>query len=123
MPAAAPTLCTPDPATNVLSVTPVDVFHHEVVNAIVLAGVQRRDDVGMHQTARRANLLIKMLDRFLIAHQIAWQHLQRHASLHPNMVRDVDVPHPAAAQQIADLVFADLRGQHRRPRFGVPPAA
>ena len=64
----------------------VNVLHGQVVDALVLAGVEGGDDVGMDQLGGGADLAAEPLDGLGRPDQLGRDHLQRHHPAHGAML-------------------------------------
>ena len=78
-------------------------------------------DVGMVQGRGRPGLLEEPLLGRLVAGQLGREELQRDQSLEPGVLRLVDLPHPASADERDDLVLAEPRtgGDGHRGKVGL----
>ena len=100
---------------NGRQVLAIDVLHHEEVNVLGLARVERGDHVGMNQSRGGLDLLLKTADSDFGFGQFGRQDLQGHCALHASMLRLVNSSHAA----VADLVENDVVAQ--RQTSGLAP--
>ena len=85
----------------------LDVFHHQVVHALVLVGVVGRDDVGMRELGRRFHLAVESLDGLGPLHGRRGEDLDRHRAFHPPVPGLQHYPHAAFAQLVQNDVLAE----------------
>ena len=91
-----------------LIVVALDVFHHEVVVAVDLAGVDRVDDVVVRELGGDLGLAVEPLDEFLVLGQGVEQDLDGDDPVDARLLGLVDDPHRALAELLEDLVAGDL---------------
>ena len=75
----------------------IHIFHHQIVDAVLLARVERRHDVGMEQLGGRCYFAVKTLDRSGVLHCRWRQHLERDKPFHSAMPGLENSPHAAGA--------------------------
>ena len=68
-----------------------------------------RHDVGVRELGRRARLTDKALPECRLGRELGGQELQRHGPVERDLVREVDDPHPAAADLPLEGVPSDER--------------
>lgn len=89
-----------------IEVLSLDVLHHQVMNAIDLVGIERRDDVGMREQGRRFDLATEPPHRIGRAHRRTRQHLQRHEPPHHTMASLIHLAHAPLAQLVQHKVLS-----------------
>ena len=108
-------------AHHLPQVRAVDVLHHEVVQAACDARVVDVDDRRVVEARQRAPLAREALREGRVARRIGWQHLDRHRALQPLLHGLVDRAHPAAPDELDELVLREERrellGRRRRRRL------
>src|SRR5205814_3537469 len=97
---------------DLLERVPVDVLEHDELPAVLLAAVDHRDDVRVRELRDRARLAAEALDRVAVLRVVRVQDLQRDVALEQPVARPKDTRHPAAADELLELVsvrndFAD----------------
>ena len=80
-----------------------DVRHHVEERALELAGVVEREDVRMLQAREQRDLAAKALGRLSVG-DFGVDELERDLAIVPDVVREIDGRHPAAADLALDLV-------------------
>ena len=95
-------------------------FHHQVVDALLLAGIERGDDVRMTEPRRGLHLAAEAAHIVGSHHRPRRQHFERDDALHPLMLGFVNLPHAAGADAAENQILAQhfdfLR--HRRRLHG-----
>ena len=84
----------------------VHIFHHVVVRAIVLIGIECRDDVGMNQSGCGMHLLLEATDRILVDQRFVVDLLERHNSLHAAVLSLEHLAHAALSKLVDNHVLA-----------------
>ncbi len=77
---------------------------HQLHDQIVVPDIMQRADVGMIQCGHRARLAPEAFPRMRIIIDVRRQYLDRDGALQPRVVSFVDLPHPAAAEQLVDAI-------------------
>jgi hypothetical protein len=95
---------TPDSPEQRGQVLSVDVLHGKVGVAVQLADVVDPANVGMGDLERDADLVQEALVAVRVPRQRPGQELQRHGLAQFEVVRAVDLAHPAAPEQADDAV-------------------
>ena len=90
-------------------VHPVDEAHRDVQHAVRLAGVVHRDHVRVVERARRPRLAEEPLAELLLAGDLRGNDLQRDLPPQADVLGAVHHAHPAATDDLLDLVAGDLR--------------
>ena len=98
----------------------LDVPHHEVELPVALAGVVDRDDVRVLERRRELGLREEAHAEPLVVRDLGREELDRHRALQAWVVRAVDDPHPATADELLDTVSEELAAD---PRVGADRAA
>ena len=80
----------------------------------VLDEIDRLDDVRVAQPVDRVGFLEEPRDRLLAARQLLAQHLDRDVAVELRVARDVDVAHPALAEQTHEAIGAELLAEAGR---------
>ena len=102
-------------------VQPIHEFHHEVVQAIHMAKLVQRNDVGMAQLGQRAGLAREALREPRVPGGFHWKNLERHQPVNLALPRFIDCAHAAGAEQFDDFKLQEVPGnvfQRRRCRRG-----
>ncbi len=105
-------------ATRCRSVSPSTNSETRNRDAVVIADLVDGQDVGMIERRRGPRLVQETAQPFRIAAQFRPQHLERDRPAEHRIDGLVDLAHPAAAEQVVDLVTADGApgGQGHAPR-------
>jgi hypothetical protein len=82
----------------------LQVFHDEIVDAVLVADVEQRADVRVGQRRDRSRLALHPLSQVGVRRQVRRQHLDRHRATEPWVLRLVDLTHPAGSELAGDLV-------------------
>ena len=93
-----------------LELAALDELHRDVPDAVVLAEIVDRDDVGMVEASRRLRLAAKARDhgrRVFAGKLVGADRLQRDDALDHRIVAFVDDAHRAAADLAPDFVLAE----------------
>ena len=107
----------------------LDVLHHDEVlaGALVAAGVEDLDDVGVHQPRGRLRLALEARHEGGVVGEVLGEQLDRHLALQAQVEREVHGRHPAEAEPALQAVApGDLDRAHlhaflrRRPRPAPP---
>ena len=91
----------------------LDVFHDDEVDAVHVADVEHRADVGVAEGREGSGFPLEAAARVGIDQQLGPQRLQRYAALQSRVPGFVDLSHPAAAEQRHDFIGSEgygLRG-------------
>ena len=102
------------------SVGPVDQLHHDVGDAVVVAGVVGGHDVGVRQAGRGDGLVAEAGPGAVVGGEVGAQHLHRDPARQHGVVGDPHGGHPAARERLRRA------GSGRRARargWSVPPSA
>lgn len=92
---------------ELLKVRPVDEFHHQEMQVLILVDVIGMDNIRVIQRRHGPRLAVEALEgRRVLGHR-GGQDLNRHAPAHQPMLAQVHQPHAAGAEAVEDLVFAD----------------
>ncbi len=86
---------------------PLHELHGEEAALEQVADLVDRDDVRVVERRRGARFLLEAPDRVGVAGERGPQQLHRDLAAKPGVVRQVDLAHPAAADQRQHLVGAD----------------
>jgi len=89
--------------------TPRDVFHHEQARRADLFDAEQRDDVGVIERCDGLRLALEAGETLAVVGEVRRQRLDRHLALEARVAREVNLAHPAGAQQAEDLVGSDAR--------------
>jgi hypothetical protein len=108
---------TPDPAEERRQVLPVHELHRQEVLPLGLADVPHAADGRVRDLARHADLAVKALQALGVALERAGQELEGDRLLELQVVRAVDLAHPAAAEETDDAVAL---AEHRAGREPLP---
>ena len=94
----------------------LDVLHDDEVGAVVLPPVEDRDDVGVGQVGGGLGFPAEALDEGAVDGELREEHLERHRSLELAVHGAVDLRHPAAGDQVGQLVATGVHPR-RLDRF------
>ena len=97
----------PPLADDAVEVAPLDVFHDQEVDAAVLVGVERGDDVGVLEPAGGLDLAPEPQDGLRSRANEGGRILSATTSAQPAMPRLEDHAHAALAELVEDQVVAD----------------
>ena len=95
---------------HIVERAPVDVLHDEIQKAVFLFDGVDIDDVRMIELGGGSRLCQKPIPHPLAICEPRQHHLDRHASVQLEIVREENRRHPAAAKLAFDLVFAQGHG-------------
>jgi hypothetical protein len=82
----------------------VEELHDEIVDAVVVADVEQRADVGVTQFRNRAGFAFEPRTALRILREVLAQHLDGNGAIKPRVARFVDLAHPAGAKRRDDFV-------------------
>ncbi len=94
-------------AHDVVQVAALDVFHHQEMDAPILVGVQRGDDVGVLELSSRLDFPLEPCHGGAIAGERGGEDLQGHHASQPPVSSLEDHAHAADAQLVEDQVVTD----------------
>ena len=89
-------------------------LHHGVGDALLVADVENREDVGMRERRDGARFTLEAPQRVGIVRKVGRQDLDRHLAMETRVARAIDLAHPSCAQRTDDLVGAELRAGRKR---------
>ncbi len=96
----------------------LEVLHDQEADAVLLAHVEERTDVGVAESRDRLGLALEALKALRVLGQVAGEHLDRDRTVEPRVLGAVHLAHPPRAERRFDLVGPEaLTGlqAHRRP--------
>ena len=96
----------PEPADDRVEPHPLDILHHEIVEAVLLADAQNRHDVRMVQAAGRPRFAEESPAVRIVEPRVTGQHFHRHATAKRFLHGLVDDAHAAAADLSQDAEVA-----------------
>ncbi len=102
---------------------PLEQFHHQVLDAVLVAHVVERADVRVRQLGDGLRLPLEPLPDLGALGETRRQHLDRDRPLEPRVSRFVDLPHPASSQWRDDLVRTEptaCRQRHLKSQITNP---
>ncbi len=108
-----------DAAQQRRKVLPVDVLHREEYLPGDLADVVHTAHVGMRDQARDPHLVEQPRQQLTLAFEILGQELQRHRLSESEVVRAINLSHPAPPQQRDDPIASEQRLARNEPRLAV----
>src|SRR5581483_9620501 len=82
--------------------------HRDVQAPLRIARLEHRDHVRMIKTGRKARLPEEAAPEPLVVSEPRTEQLQRYAPPQPEIVRAVDLPHPAATRELRDPIAGEL---------------
>ena len=96
---------------------PLEVLHHQVLDAVLIADVVERADVRMRQLRDRLCLPLKALPDLGGRGQVRGQDLDRDRSIEPRVPRLPHLPHAAGSKRGENLVGTEARSRanHQSP--------
>ena len=98
----------------------LEILHDEELEAVLLADVVERADVGMVQPRDRSGLALEALSSLRLFGGVRRQDLDGHDAPHACVVRAIDLAHPSTAQEGDDLVRSQA-GAGLKCQMGRPP--
>ena len=102
-----------EPIHDRRQVRPVNVFHHQITDVVMLARIHRPHDVGMFEPSDRPHLSLEPRDRVGILHPVRHQHLDRDDAIEMRVQRLINRPHPAAPNLPQQDVLAESHSGRR----------
>jgi len=93
--------------TRLDRIGPFDTFHDQVMDAVLLAGVVRRDDVRVRQPGGSLDLALGSGGRTTVLSCRRTNHFQSDDAFHSPMLRLENLPHAADAEFIEHQVLAE----------------
>src|SRR5207302_1648337 len=100
----------------------LQVFHDQVVGAVVASNVVEDANVRMLQGRYGSGFAFKTLQNGGIGRQVRWQNLDSDSTIKPRIARTVYLPHAAGSEERFDLVRSVFRAWaqcHPRPIISV----
>jgi hypothetical protein len=91
----------------------LDELHHDVLRAVVGAGVVDAHDVGLVQPGRGLRLAPEPLHEARVARELRMEHLDRDRAVEHRIEAAVDLRHATGADASFDLVAPAEDGVHR----------
>ncbi len=88
--------------------------HCKEIDAPILTGLMRCDNVGVFELCLQAYLLQEKLHRLFIRAEPLRKDLQSHIAIHRNLLREIHLAHCAAPDQLPDLESADGDSRPKR---------
>src|SRR6266700_6765257 len=85
----------------------LNVFGGNEVRGLCLSNLIDGQDVRMIERRSRLRLLLEAPQAISIRRQFRGQQLERHSAFQPSVFREVDLAHPAGAQQPKDRVVIE----------------
>ncbi len=95
-----------NPTERAREIFPVDVFHREIEQAVGLPDVVHAAHVGVGNLPRGAHLVVKLRQAHRIVADRFRQELERDRLAEAQIVRPIDLTHPAAAKKADDPIPA-----------------
>ena len=99
-------------------------LHHQEGEAVLVAHVVERADVGMVQAGDGSRFTLEPLSHFDGLRLLGGKHLHRHRAIEPRVLRPIDLAHAAAPEGSDDLVrpetAAGFEGHGGAPRNSTP---
>lgn len=86
---------------------PFQKFHHQVVDAILMADIMQSANVGMVQSRYGAGFAIETLSGLGIVRQVAGQDFDRHRAVQACVLRSIHLAHAARTDRRKNLVRAE----------------
>ena len=84
----------------------LEVLHHQIVDAFLMANVVQRADVGVVEAGDGAGLALETLAQVGAAGDFRRQDLDGDGAIQPSVPATVDLAHPTGADRGEDLVRA-----------------
>ncbi len=100
------------PPNTVLQGRAIEVFHGDKRQAILLANVVNRADVGMIERRGSLGLTLEPAERLRVTRDLIRQELQGHETVQPSVLGLIDHAHSAAAELFNDAVVRDSLADH-----------
>jgi hypothetical protein len=99
---------------ELIEVSASEQLHGDEGRAVlIIAEVVNRDDVGVVEPGDRPGFALETHPHFLVINGSAHHDLDGHVALEKSVMREVDHPHAASADQTANRVLAQLTGWER----------
>lgn len=89
-----------------------DVLHRQETDAFSFLDRVNRDDVGVGESRDRFGLTLKAFGATGMRGELGRQDFERDLALEPNVLGQVDLPHPAGAQPVGDPVVGEHPTDH-----------
>ena len=93
---------------NRVETAPVDQFHRDVMQPLLLTHIVNRQNGRVAQIRRRGRLALKPAHKLFVEAQLGGQHFDRHLALQQRIKGLVDAGHPATAQFSVDRIAPQL---------------
>ena len=84
----------------------LQVFQHQIVNAVLMANIVKRANVGMFKRRDGARLALKALAEFAVRRKMLRQDLDCHHTIKAGITGAIDLSHAACARQRKQFVGA-----------------
>jgi hypothetical protein len=84
----------------------LDVFHHQELDAILIADIVERANVRVIQTRNGPSFQLESFAKFRLVRQCGRQNLDRSNAIQPRVACAIDLSHPTRADQCQDFVGA-----------------
>ena len=89
----------------------LQVFHHQVVDAILAADIVQSADVGMVQRRNRARFPIEALLGLGVLGKMRGKNLDGDSSIEPRVPRPIHLSHPARPERRLNLIWTESRAR------------
>ena len=101
---------------------PLQVLHDQVVDAVVLAHIVERADVGVGEAGDGLGLPLEALSKDWVGGELRGKDLQGDGAVQAGVVRSVDLAHPPGPDGLQDLEGAESSSCfERHDRFQASP--
>jgi hypothetical protein len=95
---------------------PFQVLHNKEVDAVLLADVMERADVGMIQRGDGAGFAFKAFASLWVGSHVSGQDFDRHCAIQPRVARPIDFAHAARSDRSNYLVRSEPSSDSQRHR-------
>lgn len=101
---------------------PLEVFHHQEIDPLVMAEVIERADVRMIENGNRSRLTVETSAGRRIRAEAFGEYLDRHRSIKAPIARAIHLTHSTGANGRDDFVGPDAcaRGENQRAEYNGP---
>src|SRR6266404_2498739 len=96
------------------------IFHHQIINAVLLADVEECADVRMIQAGNSARFALESFAQFGTIRKMRRQNFDGDDAVEPRVARAVHLTHPARADRGENFIWAESSsGRHAHYFFPV----
>ena len=96
-------------AIRAASVSPFEIFHHQVIDAVLMADVVERADVRMIQAGNGAGFAIESLANFRRVGYALRENFDGDGAVQPRIARAIHFAHATSAKRRLNFVGTEFR--------------